>query len=212
MKKLLVILTIVSINLFVTSCTKDNPLPQNKIETPPPPNPLPPNPPPPNPPPPIYTPIHVSIDNSVYHQLHLDWYSGDDDFGGWMTINGWVKLILADNNTRVYAQVSAEYDEYSSTGNTKARIDPNSDANKILLYTSPSGKKVSSINSNSYLSFHWYPSGDYHGIGVLNSTGFVHKIEMIGDTSGPDLPCDGSTGRSRFRIYFDDFDITITDQ
>ncbi|MEO5572805.1 MAG: hypothetical protein ABIT08_07905 [Bacteroidia bacterium] len=165
---------------------------------------------------PTYTPVNVSINSSVYHQLPPIKYAGDNEYGGNIRIDGSVQLTFGSNNTKIYAVVNATYIESAGGMDTKARIDGQVNTNRILLYTAPSGKKVYSINTLTYISFYWYPGANYHNPEYLNyyqtnSTSFLHKIEMIGDTSGDDLPSDGSTERSRFRIWFDDFNITITE-
>jgi len=162
------------------------------------------------PPPVSYTAVNVNV-NSSYHQLPPIRYAGDNEFGGHIRIDGTVQLTLGSNNTKIYAVVNATYIESAGGMDTKARINGQVNTNRILLYTAPSGKKVYSINSGAYLPFYWYPESNHHLAQSLYPGNFVYRIEMIGDTSGDDLPSDGSSDRSRFRIWFNDFNITITD-
>lgn len=146
--------------------------------------------------------------SSGYYQLYPIRYDGDYDYGGHIHIDGSVQLTLGSNNTKIYAVVNSNYFE-TYGGDTRAKIDGQLNENRILLYTAPSGKKVYSINTSITTTFYWDPSSDYHGTGNLYPNSFVYRIEMIGDTSGDDLPSEGSTDRSRFRIWFQSFNVTI---
>jgi hypothetical protein len=163
----------------------------------------------------VYTSVPVNIDPNIYHQLCPAWYFGDDDYGGCLSIEWSVQLVLTNNNTKAYARIYANYKECSSTGNTAAWIDPDLASNQILLYTAPAGKKIHSINSAYYYTRTEYPVYDFHGTLIItnsNVNSFLNKIELIGDTSGSDLPCDGSTERSRYRVYFKSFGVTLVNQ
>ena len=161
---------------------------------------------------PVYTSVNVNP-STAYHQLAPQWYWGDDDFGGYLTIEWNTQLFMTNNNTKIYAKVFADFREYPTTGNTAAWIDPSLSSNQILLYTAPAGKKIYSINCSYTNGNTLYPGGNFHGTNTFINTGsnsYFNKIDVIGDTSGPDLPYDGSTERSRFRIYFKSFNITLT--
>lgn len=163
----------------------------------------------------VYTNDMASLDPGIYYQLCPSWYSGDDDFGGCLTIDWRVQLVLSHNDTRIYAKIYARYKEYTSTGNTAAWIDPNLASSQKLLYTAPAGKKIHTIKSNYSYGGRINPPCDfYNTISYIDigSNSFLSKINFIGDTSGPDLPCDGSTERSRFRIYFKSFGVTLVNQ
>ncbi len=155
----------------------------------------------------ILNTINVSVNHDNYYQLYPLRYQGDNEFGGRIAIDGYVRLITGSNNTKIYGVVDADFRELG--GSTRAIIDGNLSANRILLYTAPAGKTIYNIVSTNYQPFSWYPLFDYHGIGYEYYNNFVYKIEMVGDTTGDDLPSDGTTGRTRFRIWFDDFTVTI---
>lgn len=156
------------------------------------------------PPPVNYTTVQVNVNSLLSYQLPPIRYAGDNEFGGHIRINGSIQLTLGSNSTKIYAVVNATYIESAGGMDTKAKIDGNLNSNRKLLYTAPAGKKVYSFNSTASTSFYWYPSTNYHGTGNLYPGNFVYRIEMIGDTSGDDLPSDGTTERSRFRIWFND--------
>jgi len=156
----------------------------------------------------VITSVKVTV-SPYYHQLVPAKYAGDNEFGGHIKIDGTVQLVTDYNNTRIYAVVNATYIESAGGMDTKARINGQVNTNRILLYTAPAGKKVYTINTNPLTDFHWYPNANYHGTGNYYPNTFVSRIEMIGDTSGDDLPSDGSTDRSRFRIWFNNFYISI---
>jgi hypothetical protein len=158
----------------------------------------------------ILTATTVSINRDIFHILAPIKYAGDNEFAGNIHIEGSIKLKVESNNTKIYAVVDADYLEVG--GDTKARINGNLSANRILLYTAPAGKKIHTINSDTSDSFIWDPTPGQTGKGELTYNNFVYKIELIGDTSGEDLPSDGSTANSRFKIWFGDFNITLANQ
>lgn len=157
------------------------------------------------------TTLNVSINKDLFYTLPPLRYAGDNEYAGYIRIDGKVTLETGANNTKIYGVVNATYIE-NNGGDTKAKIDGNSSANRILLYTAPTGKKVVSINSYAPYAFYWYPAPHQLGKGELVANKFVYKIEMIGDTVGDDLPSDGTVENARFRIWFDDFNITIGNQ
>ncbi|CAN5664347.1 hypothetical protein BH11BAC1_BH11BAC1_00060 [soil metagenome] len=162
-----------------------------------------------------FYPVTVNVNSNSYHQLCPNWYSGDDDFGGCLSIPWSVNLFITSSDTKIYAKVYANYIECSNTGYTAAKVDPNLSSNQILLYTAPFGKRIYSINCGCSNSGTVYPNLNQHGTMTLvntNTNSYLNKMEFIGDTSGPDLPCDGSSERSRFRVYFKSFDITLINQ
>ncbi|MEO8568762.1 MAG: calcium-binding EGF-like domain-containing protein [Ginsengibacter sp.] len=163
----------------------------------------------------VLYPVTISIDPNKYHQTLPAWYSGDDDFGGCLSIKWSVSLKITNNNTKLYAEIFADYKECSYRGNTAAWIDPSLTSSKILLYTAPSGKTINSIDCSLTNAATTTPAFDFHGTVAWtnsNAKSYLSKIDFIGDTSGPDLPSDGTTERSRFRIYFKTFSITLIKQ
>lgn len=159
--------------------------------------------------------VNVPINSGEYHLLKPIKTKGDNEFGGAVMIWGDVSLILSSDSKKVYAVHNVHF--YEPQGDhTSAWIDPNSTASKILLYTAPTGKKIEFINSSTGMNFSYPTQYNYHGTTYLNfyltyPNHFVHRIEFIGDTSGNDLPCDGTPDNCRFKIYYDDFQVMITD-
>lgn len=160
----------------------------------------------------VYTAINVPIDNTVIHQLPPIKYQGDNEFGGHSSMSWNAQLTISTDKKKVYAVINASFIELG--GDTKAKVDGNLSANRITLYTAPTGKKVNSINSGTYYASSFTPNTNQFIIHTeyVNGFGFVHKVEVLGDTSGSDLPSDGTTNNSRFRIWFDDINITLTNQ
>ena len=161
---------------------------------------------------PVVSIISVPLNPNYARQLAPVKYWGDDDFGGCISINWKVQLVFNSTRTKVYAEVFADYRECGSTGNTAAWIDPDLSSNQILLYTAPTGKKILNVNCGSSYSYTEIPNHDYHGTItrlINDNNSFLNKLEFIGDTQGSDLPYDGTTERSRCRVYFKTFNVSL---
>ena len=158
----------------------------------------------------------VSLNPATVYQLCPTWLTGDNDFDGSLTIAWSVEQFLSSDHTKIFASVYAYFKEYPSTGNTSALIDPNLKDNQILLYTAPTGKKVYSVDGagGAMSTGTINPSRYFWGTSAVTnvtSNNFFYRIEFIGDTDGQDLPCTGSDQRSRCKVYFKSFNITLTD-
>ncbi len=128
-----------------------------------------------------------------------------DDFGGPVKILGSVDIIVR-NKRKIYASVSATFMNMDEKKSVKAVIDDE----RILLFEAPPDKIIQSVDaSTEYFRFIQEPKN--HNPLSKNFAGFVHRIEVIGDTKYKDLPCDGSTDKCRLTIYFDDFKVTLAD-
>lgn len=158
--------------------------------------------------------VTVNRNPGTYYQIKPVRSNGDNEFDGIVDVTIKVDLEISSDKTKVYAVSDALFYEPKGDYST-AIINPNLSSSRILLYTAPSGKKIDYINSTT---------GIIMGPVRLNSTGthfvnnlsvsnhFLHKIEFIADTSGDDLPSDGSSDRCRYRIYFDDFEVAISNK
>jgi hypothetical protein len=158
--------------------------------------------------------VTVNLNPGTYHQILPIKTNGDNEFDGqvYVTIN--VTLEISSDRRKIHAVNELLF--YEPGGDhTTARIIPGNSASKILLYTAPAGKKIDFINSSTQINYGPHLIQNYHGTTFINnlnaSNHFLHKIEFIADTQGNDLPANGTTSYSRYRIYFDDFQVAISD-
>ncbi|MEP7170472.1 MAG: hypothetical protein ABI855_13970, partial [Bacteroidota bacterium] len=157
------------------------------------------------------TTVMADIKSSYAFDLCPYKTTGDFEFNGHMNVSGSVELSITSDKKKIIASVYANFIENGGRADTKASIDGNLSTGQIILFVAPGKKKITKIETSDRVEIFNFTqqSGNYQPMHKEYSS-FVHKIEVVGDVKGKDLPCDGSTNKSRFRIYFNDFKVILS--
>ena len=125
---------------------------------------------------------------------------GDDDWGGKVEAKGDVELEIDGQN--IVADVDITFTEFHGPGvygSTQARI-----KQKVPIGTIPSDQTFVRFLTDPSSSINFIDTDDGLDFPPVMGGRLVKEFQMVGDTDGPDLPCDGSHERSFLKITFNE--------
>ena len=111
--------------------------------------------------------------------------NGDKEYSGnGPKVTCWVRLSLINNNTQVQSKIYMHARETKSDWTTASGTDSH------IIYTAPTGKRISRIVTSPYDSITYTDTN--HGVDTFprGNGGPVRQFEFIGDTSGDDAGTD----------------------